>query len=159
MHTAFLLLGSNQGDRKAFLDQAIYSISRNLGEIVTLSSHFFSKSWGYNDEDYVNQAVKIETFFSPNALLTETQAIEKALGRTTKTTDHYESRPIDIDILFYDSLILDAENLTIPHPRLHLRNFVLEPMKEIAPNLIHPIFKKSIKELAEICEDTGVVWQ
>ncbi len=159
MHQAFLLLGSNQGDRKYLLARAICLISRNCGKIVTQSSYFFSESWGYEDKDYVNQAVKLQTKLSPEQLLKETQAIEKELGRRTKTTDHYEARPIDIDILFYDNVILDTPTLTIPHPRLHLRNFVLQPMQEIAPKLIHPVLQKSMRELAEKCEDKGRVWQ
>ncbi len=159
MHQAFLLLGSNQGDRKDFLEQAVFHISRNCGKIVTQSSYFFSESWGYKDENYVNQAVKITTNLSPKRLLIATQAIERKLGRTIKTLDHYEARPIDIDILFYDDVILETQTLTIPHPRLHLRNFALQPMLEIAPHLIHPILQKNIQELAEICEDTGKVWK
>lgn len=158
-HIAFLLLGSNQGNRIHYLQNATRSISNTCGDIVTPSSYFFSSSWGYDDEDYINQALKIHTKLSPTELLMATQTIEKALGRSSKTTDHYEARPIDIDILFYDNLIINTKRLSIPHPRLHLRNFVLQPLMEIAPNFTHPILQETISELATQCPDTGKVWK
>ncbi len=103
--------------------------------------------------------MEITTELSPQELLSATQTIEKQLGRVSKTTTHYEARPIDIDILFFDDLIIETENLTIPHPRMHLRNFALQPLLEIAPNFMHPILQKEIKELAKSCKDTGKVWK
>lgn len=158
-HTALLLLGANQGNKKLQLQKAICSISNNCGKIVTQSGLYFSESWGYYDENYLNQAIKINTSHSPQELLSETQLIEKQLGRTSKTTHNYQSRPIDIDILFYDAIIIQSSNLAIPHPRLHLRNFALQPLMEIAPDFIHPILCKTITKLATNCPDTGKVWQ
>ncbi|PVX50103.1 2-amino-4-hydroxy-6-hydroxymethyldihydropteridine diphosphokinase [Balneicella halophila] len=158
-HTAFLLLGSNQGDRKLYLKNAVCSISSTCGDIVTQSSYFFSESWGYEDENYINLAIELRTELSPTELLKATQLIEKDLGRTSKTTDQYEARPIDIDILFYDEITLATEQLILPHPRLHLRNFVIQPLQEIAPNFIHPVLHQSITELAKNSTDDGKVWR
>lgn len=158
-HRTFLLLGSNQGNKKHYIEKANCLISRKCGEIVTQSSFYFSESWGYDDEDYLNQAIELRTFLSPQQLLNQTQGIEKELGRTTKTTDHYQARPIDIDILFYENCIIENPNLTLPHPRLHLRNFVLQPLKEIIPDFVHPTLNKTITDLYEDCTDMGKVWQ
>lgn len=158
-HIAFLLLGSNQGDKKNYLEQAVSLISTTCGEIVTQSAYYFSESWGYEDADYLNRAISISTRLSPEALLCKTQSIERQLGRISKTTEQYQARTIDIDILFYDALIKNTEKLTIPHPRLHLRNFVLKPLEEIAPHFVHPILQKPITELTQKCPDTGKVWR
>lgn len=155
----FLLLGSNQGNKKDFIERAVSAISSECGQIVTASSYYFSESWGYDDEDYLNQALEINTQLSAKKLLQRTQHIEKKLGRETKTTTHYEARPIDIDILFFENYCIETPSLTIPHPRLHLRNFVLQPLQEIAPNFIHPLLHQSISELAENCPDKGTVWK
>lgn len=158
-HHAFLLLGANQGEKKVVIEKAICLISSEDTQIVTRSTYYFSQSWGYDDANYLNIAIEVRTQLSPEQLLEATQAIEKELGRTTKTTNHYEARPIDIDILFYDNWILKSTELTIPHPRLHLRNFVLQPLKEIATNFVHPVLQRTISELAVNCTDKGKVWK
>lgn len=159
MQNSFLLLGSNLGNKEEQLTQAISLISRSSGNIVTKSPLFFSEAWGYNDATYLNQAIEISTSLSPYELLHSLQKIEKQLGRTTKTTTHYQARTIDIDIILFADNIISSEDLTIPHPRMHLRNFVLQPLLSIAPNAIHPIFKKTIDELANETPDKGKVWR
>lgn len=159
LHQVLLLLGSNQGNLKALLHRAICEISLTIGEIVTISSVFFSKSWGYDDNNYANQVVLLRSSLSPMEILKHTQKIEKQLGRTKKTTTHYTARPIDIDILFYDNEIIENATLTIPHPRLHLRNFTLVPLCEIAPKWIHPILKKDVQTLLKTSTDLGEVWK
>lgn len=159
VHQVLLLLGSNQGNKKALLREAIYHISLTVGEIVTTSSVFFSKSWGYDDDDYANQVILLVSEYAPMDILKATQDIEKKLGRTSKTTTHYTARPIDIDILFYGSKTIDNEKLTIPHPRLHLRNFTLIPLCEIVPKWVHPTLKKDMQTLLEHSPDKGKVWK
>lgn len=158
LHTAFLLLGSNIEDRKSYIKKAISLISSNNNKVVTSSDYYFSESWGYDDEDYLNLALEIQTPLSPTELLSTTQCIEKTVGRTAKTQKGYEARIIDIDILFYENKIIETSKLTLPHPRLHLRNFVLFPLAEIAPNFQHPVFEKTIEELKTNCKDNGKVW-
>jgi 2-amino-4-hydroxy-6-hydroxymethyldihydropteridine diphosphokinase len=103
-------------------------------------------------------AVLIETNLSPEELIYQILNIEKELGRVRGSIkEGYESREIDIDILLYDNLVIDSDFLTIPHPRMHLRKFVLEPLMEIASNIEHPVFCKTIKELCKICPDKSIV--
>ncbi len=158
MHTAYLLLGSNLGNKLAQLQNAREQIVAKVGAIVQSSSLYESEPWGFESEEwFVNQVLKVETTLAPEALLAINQQIEQALGRERKQTGHYESRTMDIDILFYDDVILQTDNLTIPHPHLHERRFTLLPLAEIAPSLQHPALKKNIATLLEECGDKGLV--
>lgn len=154
MTTAFLLLGTNIGNRLHHLQQAIALLTAN-SEIIHLlkaSSVYETAAWGkLEQDDYLNQAVKIETSLSPKELLTVTSSVETAMGRIRKKV--WEPRIIDIDIIFYDHVIIHENKLTIPHPHLQDRRFVLMPLTEIAPGLIHPIFKKSVRSLLQSCSD------
>ncbi|MCB0518886.1 MAG: 2-amino-4-hydroxy-6-hydroxymethyldihydropteridine diphosphokinase [Lewinellaceae bacterium] len=151
-HIIYLLTGGNLGDRIATLLSAKQLIQERLGKIVQTSSFYETAAWGEVDQpDYINQALEVATTLSPKEVLKVIFNIEASLGRVRRSK--WESRPIDIDILFYDDLILETKELTIPHPRLHRRNFVLIPMLEIAPELVHPILKKTIEELYEDSED------
>jgi 2-amino-4-hydroxy-6-hydroxymethyldihydropteridine diphosphokinase len=145
-------LGANIGSKRHNLIGAVSLITERVGCVLALSCFYETKPWGFgSSEDFLNMAVKAETELSPPELLAETQQIERDLGRTGKTVQaKYEDRIIDIDILLYDDLIMNAPNLVIPHPLLHLREFVLEPLKEIAPYAIHPVFQKPVKVLYEI---------
>jgi 2-amino-4-hydroxy-6-hydroxymethyldihydropteridine diphosphokinase len=148
---AFLLLGGNIGDRSFFINKAL----QLLGEkhlIVSTSSVYETAAWGDRiQQPYLNCAVHMEVNVSATELFKLTRNIEVELGRREK--GNFEPRTIDIDILFYGDKIIQSRNLTIPHERLHLRKFVLIPMNEIAPNLIHPVFNKSIRTLLLECED------
>jgi len=159
MHNVYLLLGSNRGNKTLLLEKAVERLNSISLMPVISSSLFESEPWGFNaNEWFLNKAVLIETDLSPEVLLSQILNIEKELGRVRgNMKEGYESREIDIDILLYDNLVHESEILSIPHPRMHLRKFVLEPLMEIAPNIVHPLFGKTIKELYEICPDKSVV--
>lgn len=154
MPEAFLLLGTNMGDRLHYLQKALDMLSayHTLIKIRTLSSVYETAAWGkMEQDDYLNQAVKIETTLSAERLLETTAAIENQMGRVRKKI--WGPRIIDIDILFYDHDIVHSNKLVIPHPHLQERRFVLMPLAEIAPDFIHPVLKKSISDLLEACDD------
>jgi len=158
MTQVFLSLGSNIGDRFFQLKKAIEEIHKHAGKLMKISDIFESKSWAYKDADYLNIVIEIETHLSPEKLLKETQTIENKLGRKSKTYTKngkpvYSARIIDIDILFFGKEIINSFELTIPHPLMHLRQFVLQPMVQIAADFIHPVFNKTIKTLYIRCED------
>lgn len=154
MPRTILLTGSNRGDRTVLLTEARQRIDRCVGAVVQASAVHESEPWGFEDtQNFLNQALVIETKLDPIALLDELQTIEQELGRVRGTQGKpgekraYESRPIDIDILFYDDLILSSERLTIPHPLIREREFVLVPLREIVPEWVHPVYGKAIREL------------
>ncbi len=151
----YLLLGSNLESRIDFLRKAEKKISEKIGKIFKKSSVYESKSWGFESEQiFLNQVVLVETSLKPIQLLETTQAIEKQIGRIEKTHNQgYKDRKIDIDILFYDDLIIKTKNLIIPHCLLHERRFTLLPMCEIAKNYNHPIFNQNIQFLLNHCKD------
>ena len=140
MAIAYLGLGSNLGRREDFLRQAIEALEQTAGRLLKCSSFIETAPWGYaSDHPYLNAALALETTLTPHQLLSVTQQIERDLGRTRKSRDgQYHDRVIDIDILYYDDRVINEPGLTIPHPRLHCRRFVLEPLNEIAPQLIDP---------------------
>ena len=153
MQTVYLLLGSNKGDRLKYLLLAKYYIRSFAGEISKTSAVYITEPWGKSDQSkYLNQAISVKTDKTPFQLLKILQKIEKNLGRTNKHNN--ASRTIDIDILFYEDVVLNAKNLHIPHPRLHLRNFTLLPLMELNASYTHPVLHKSIEELVKVCEDT-----
>ena len=155
MAIAYLGLGSNIGDRKENLCQAILMFSSKVGSVVAVSSLYESEAWGFESKNkFLNAVVLIETELYPEELLSDIKEIEATLGREKKKTTNYEDRLIDIDILFYDELVYETDNLIIPHPHIEKRKFVLAPMAEIAPDFVHPIISKKIKELNRICEDS-----
>jgi len=156
MIDVFLLLGSNLGDRRAYLDQAIKHIETNIAPVVNRSSVYETQSWGKTDEpDYLNQVIKIKTGMPAHDILEKILRIEQVMGR--KREEKWGSRIIDIDILFYGQEIIDDEALTIPHPELHKRLFTLVPLDEIAPDFIHPALQKRIFQLkSELKSDLHV---
>jgi len=149
LSTVYLGLGSNLGDKQMFIKKALALITERVGVILALSGIYETEPWGYDSpEMYQNVATVIRTDLEPATLLTVIQAIEREIGRNHKTTNgQYHDRVIDIDILLYDDLILQTATLTIPHPLMHRRVFVLQPLSEIAPHIIHPVLKKSIAAL------------
>jgi len=153
-HTVYLALGSNIGDRLANLKQAIASLPPQM-EVKARSHVYETPPWGHTDQPmFLNQTLKVTTYVDPEPLLRHIKRLEIALGR--KSTFRNGPRLIDIDILFYDDLVLDTPALTLPHPRLHERGFVLLPMMDIAPDLIHPVKKKSIREMIGLCDVGGI---
>lgn len=148
----FLSTGSNLGNRYYNLTQTQQAIAQNIGEVIQASAIYETAAWGLeNQATFLNQVLKVETNLNPQDLLLNCQAIETALGRVRR--EHWGERIIDIDILFFNEDIINQPNLTIPHPYLHQRQFVLVPMKEIAANWKHPVFKQNIDSLLENCED------
>jgi len=149
-HTVYLALGSNLGDRLANLKQAIAALTPQM-EVKAKSSVYETPPWGYEDQPkFLNQVIKAKTYLDPEPLLKHLKRLEVALGRQESFPNG--PRLIDMDILFYDDLVLNSPALVIPHPRLHERGFVLLPLMEIAPDLIHPVNKKSVREMAAGCD-------
>lgn len=159
MHKVYLLIGSNRGEKKILIEKAQERLGMLSVKPVLFSSFYESEPWGFeSDEWFLNKAVLLETEQSPESLLRQILNIEKDLGRIRGAQkEEYESREIDIDILLYDNLVIDSEFLTIPHPRMHLRKFVLEPLMEINPEIIHPVLFKSVRDLYLNCPDNSAV--
>ena len=149
MATVYLGLGTNIGNKEENLTRAIEALSLALGHYTALSSFIETAPWGFNsDNAFLNCTVAFDTELSPHQLLDTTENIERELGRTVKSTGGtYHDRVIDIDILLYGSETVSTERLTIPHPLMHMRDFVLEPLAQIAPHTIHPTTGKSIEQL------------
>ena len=146
MNVIFLLLGSNLGDRKHFLDVAIALIANEIGAVTNRSSIYETQSWGKTGlPDYLNQVIVVESILSAREVLTGILDIEKRLGRIRE--EKWGSRTIDIDILFFNDEIINEADLQIPHPQLHNRRFTLEPLAEIAPLFIHPVLQQNILQL------------
>lgn len=154
MAIVYLLLGSNIGDRIFFLKEAENHLENKLGKIVHKSSLYNTQSWGNSLlADFLNKVVVIESELNPQEILETILAIENILGRK-RTTTKCVSRTIDIDILFYDNMVIKTKNLTIPHPLIQERKFVLAPMLEIDPDFIHPVLMKRISEIYSLCKDS-----
>lgn len=149
MATVYLGLGTNLGNKEANLRTAIYKLQERIGKQVSLSSFYETAPWGFESEhSFLNAAIGLETNLSPTEVLHITQEIEKELGRTQKSVNgSYSDRLIDIDILLYDNLVLQSPELTVPHPLMTERDFVMKPLIEIAGNVIHPIRQKTLSEL------------
>jgi 2-amino-4-hydroxy-6-hydroxymethyldihydropteridine diphosphokinase len=151
----WLLLGGNQGDRVHLLRQARELLSRHAGKIVRQSALYESEPWGFTSPGwFVNQAVEMETAWSPVQLLSVTQQIEKTLGREKPLAAGYAPRTMDIDILLFDRQIICLPGLAVPHPRLHERLFALLPLCEITPETEHPVLQKTLRLLLQECRDT-----
>jgi len=154
MNTAYLLLGGNMGDRVSIIGKAISYIHASCGSVVKKSSLFESVPWGFDDKtQFINQVIKLETSMSAEDLLQNLLNIELLLGRVRNQTKNYHSRNIDIDILFFNDEIINKQALKIPHPLLQERKFTLMPLSEIASDLRHPLFNKTVNELLNECND------
>lgn len=155
MHKCYLLLGSNLGDRAENIFYALNLIELQIGQVMSVSSFYETEPWGFcSSELFLNKAAIVETRHTPHEILNQIHRIEKKLGRNPAMVGpDYHSREIDIDILFFDDEIVNTETLVIPHPHLHKRKFALVPLTEIAPEKIHPLFKKNIRQLLEECSD------
>jgi 2-amino-4-hydroxy-6-hydroxymethyldihydropteridine diphosphokinase len=157
MKKVFIGLGSNLGDRVENLREAKSRIGELIGPVVEESPVYETEPWGFeSDNEFLNMVLCAETALSPSGLLGRILMIESQLGRI-RGEARYSSRNIDIDILLYNSEIINETALIIPHPRMHERRFVLVPLNEIASELKHPVLKKSIKELLYACSDTSKV--
>lgn len=158
MNTVFLLFGSNIEPRLDYLKIAERSVADAIGQIIRLSSIYESEPWGFQaEQSFLNQIVVVETEFSPAEVLEGILSIEIQLGRKREGST-YISRQIDIDILYFDDQIIHEKDLVIPHPGIPDRRFVLLPLVEIAPNLLHPVLKQNSTDLLNVCADESKVW-
>ncbi len=148
----YLLLGSNEGDRVDWLMQCMKKLSQSCGRIAGQSGMYETAAWGLEDQpDFLNMAVCLDTTLLPEQLLQGIQQVEKELGRQREVK--WGQRTLDIDILLYNDDIIRLPHLTVPHPYMQDRRFVLVPLHEIAPQLLHPVFHKTIAQLLEECPD------
>ena len=158
--SVFILLGSNLGDRQLLVSQAWSMMDERCGKIIAKSRLYESEPWGFKSEHwFLNQVVVLDTEMSPDDLMDALLAIEKELGRD-RTTPHegYVSRPMDLDILYWgEDLIVEKQHVIVPHPRLHKRRFTLLPLCDVAPDYVHPILKKTNRQLLDECQDEGIV--
>ncbi len=158
MSLVFLILGGNRGNRTELFSAAIELVTNRIGPIKAISSQYGSESWGFESEPFMNQVINVETVLSPMEVLTKLQQIEVLLGRV-RNVPGYEPRTIDVDLLFFDNCIINSTDLTLPHPRIAERKFVLVPLAEIAPDLLHPVTGKSVCEMLASCPDPLKVWK
>lgn len=159
MRDVILSLGSNQGNRFNYLQQAVHAIEQRIGVVEKISSYYETEPWGFNDETpFINQVIKVKTGLRASKILDRALMIEKVLGRQRiKTTQKYSGRTLDIDILFIENEIINQETLIVPHPYLHLRKFVLAPLNEIAPYFTHPLLNISVQNIYQNCQDALTV--
>lgn len=157
LNKVYLSLGSNLGDKIKNLQSAINLIDTNIGDVLSISNVYQTKSEGFKGDDFFNCCICIVTNLSPNFLLVKILEIELIEGRIRSSSNGYESRLIDIDILLYEDRIINENNLSIPHPRMHLRNFVLYPLSEIANSKIHPKCNDTIGNLLNKLESTEIL--
>ena len=152
MNKTYLLLGSNIGDSQLQISVAIKKIEQKIGNLIRQSKLYSTAAWGDTRQpDFLNQVILVETSLTPLETMQTILAIEKEMGRVRTLKN--APRIIDIDILFFNKVVLDEPMLTLPHPEIHNRRFVLIPLNELAPNLHHPVLGLSIHELLEICPD------
>ncbi|MCB9000939.1 MAG: 2-amino-4-hydroxy-6-hydroxymethyldihydropteridine diphosphokinase [Bacteroidales bacterium] len=159
MARVYLSIGGNQGDREKNLAEVCKHISSRIGIIRKQSAIYESEPWGFEcNSNFLNQVVMVESGLTPAALMLEISYIESLMGRERKNAG-YSSRTMDIDVLFYEQAILLTPELIVPHKHLHKRRFVLEPLNEIAPNLIHPLFSLTVHDLLVTCTDKSKAWK
>ena len=154
MAKVYVGLGTNLGDKEQNLRDAVQKIEEQIGKVVSLSAFYVTAPWGFvSANSFLNAAACVETDLSPLDVLQETQSIERELGRTKKSVDGvYSDRLIDIDLLLYEDLVLSVTSpsgveLNLPHPLMTERDFVMKPLAEIAPDLVHPVWGKTMREL------------
>jgi 2-amino-4-hydroxy-6-hydroxymethyldihydropteridine diphosphokinase len=155
METCYLLLGSNTGNRLNYIRQAALSMALYAGNIMDHSSVYETEPWGFeNGTAFLNQVIEVQTSLGPDELINKIMQAELELGRVRIINEAgYSDRSIDIDLLFFGQQIINRPGLIVPHPLMHQRMFTLVPMSEIAPEFIHPVFKKNIMQLITECPD------
>lgn len=151
LHNVFLSLGSNLGDRGENLQKALADIEDKIGKVIATSSFYVTEPVGFESEnDFLNAVCEVRTKLQPSEILEISQSIEKDMGRSEKSENKvYLDRIIDIDLLLYDDEILKSDDLILPHPHLHERLFVLQPLAEIAGEFMHPVLHKTINQIKE----------
>jgi len=157
MHTVYLGIGGNIGNKQINFDNVYNIIENELGKIIIASSIYETPPWGFQSDDtFWNSVIAIETLNSPEELLSKIHLIEEKFGRK-RSDEKYSSREMDIDILYFDDIFIETETLIIPHPRIQQRKFVLVPLNEIVPNLRHPLLRFTTFEMLENCMDESVI--
>ena len=158
MNNTILILGSNIEPKKKYIDDALAMIRLIIGKITQTSSLWETEPWGFNSQNmFINMSCIVKTKLTPSELINNIIKIEQKLGRYRKTTETYNDRNIDIDIIFYNNEIIKQPGIIIPHPHFHNRRFMLEPLNEIIPTYINPITKTSISEILTKCPDKSYV--
>ena len=157
MHKLLLSVGGNLGDIPRRLDELWPQLEAKMGKVACVSPYYRSRPWGFQSaHDFVNAAALVLTRLEPLEALRIAQELEKAAGRHTKSADgHYQDRPLDIDLIAYDDLVLQHDRLSLPHPLLHRRRFVLQPICDICPEWVHPLLHRDAQSLLQACDDPG----
>lgn len=159
MESCYVLFGSNMGDKENIFAEACLLINNRCGAITAVSSSYESEPWGFEaSEWFLNRLIVVDTDLNPEAMLRELLAIEAELGRVRHPEkEGYTSRTADLDILYFGQRVIVTPILTVPHPRLHLRRFALMPLCEVVPELMHPVFQVTQRELLHRCTDQSIV--
>ena len=157
LRTTYLSVGSNLGNKLENLQQAVDLIAQKIGVIPKISSVYKTEAWGFKSDYFFNICIEVGTNLNPENLLATIHQIELLLGRKRSNDSNYSARTVDIDILLFENEIIFSKNLIVPHKEMLDRKFVMIPLAEIAPNLIHPIEKKLIKLCTENCADTSII--
>ncbi|SDR66843.1 2-amino-4-hydroxy-6-hydroxymethyldihydropteridinediphosphokinase [Formosa sp. Hel1_31_208] len=156
-HHVYISLGSNKGDRLKYLQDAVDLIFSEIGNVNSIAKVYNTPAIGFKGDDFLNTCISIETLFSSEEVLEKLQTIEVKLGREKTQSETYEARTIDLDILFFNAERITKDGLVIPHPELQNRQFVLQPLKDIAPKFEHPELEKTVLELTAECEDNSEI--
>ncbi|WP_046755100.1 2-amino-4-hydroxy-6-hydroxymethyldihydropteridine diphosphokinase [Kordia jejudonensis] len=156
LHTTYISIGSNVGDRRAHLQNAVQKLSKEIGRVLKVSPIYETPSWGFEGDDFYNACLCVSTEMSPAEVMTKILEIEASLGRIRNDKKGYQNRTIDIDIIFYEDEIIDSTLVKLPHPLAHERKFVMQPLCDIAPSKIHPTYKKTVAQLNEFISFDGI---
>ncbi|WP_067146970.1 2-amino-4-hydroxy-6-hydroxymethyldihydropteridine diphosphokinase [Pseudotamlana agarivorans] len=155
--TYYIALGSNKGDKFNNLQDAVQAIFLQIGHVLSISKVYQSPAFGFESEDFLNCCLVLQSEFSPEKVLDLLLGIEMSLGRVRTQKSGYEARVIDLDIVLAEAEIIQTEKLQIPHPEMQKRKFVLLPLNDIAPKVLHPVLHKEISELLQLCDDDSVL--
>ena len=153
----YISLGSNKGDKFKNLQHAVDAIYKNIGTVKLISKVYKSPAFGFESDDFFNACLILESYLKPSKILQELLVIETEMGRIRSKKEGYEARIIDLDILFIEEEIIDTKKLQVPHPEMHKRKFVLEPLCDFASKLKHPLFNKEVSELLTECDDKSIL--
>ncbi|WP_420575162.1 2-amino-4-hydroxy-6-hydroxymethyldihydropteridine diphosphokinase [Kordia sp.] len=156
LQTTYISIGSNVGDRRMHLQRSIQQISAKIGRVIKISPIYETPSWGFDGGDFYNACLCVNTEMSAETVMTTILEIERFLGRVRSDAKGYQDRIIDIDMIFYDNVVSKTALLELPHPLAHERKFVMQPLCDIAPSKIHPIYKKTVLQLNESLQAEGI---